>query len=224
MSNVKVTLAIGIALTVAVGAFVLTRSPPRVVRTNGVQVSATLAITQGEFAICQSNEVLPADVTAVRVSIVGFLGSDMQAVIYRGGRALTAGRHNPNWSGTSVTIPVEPLNRATSGVRLCVAFAPNSEVLQLFGQSTSAQNGAVSFPIKQLTSSAPSGAGTPLKGKLEVAYLASGRGSWWSRAATVATHMGLGHFIGGKWIVLLVIVLMAAVGVLTVRLTLREQP
>ena len=35
MSNVKVTLAIGIALTLVVGVVVLTRSPPRVVRVNG---------------------------------------------------------------------------------------------------------------------------------------------------------------------------------------------
>jgi hypothetical protein len=36
--------------------------------------------------------------------------------------------------------------------------------------------------------------------------------------------MGLGHFISGSWVALLTAALMAATGVLAVRLALREQP
>jgi len=224
MSNVKVTLAIGIALTIAVGAVVLTRSPPRVVRVNGTGPVGSLGVTQGELSICQANEVLPAGVSAIRISIVAFLGANLQAAAYHDGRIITAGRRNPDWSGTSATIPVKPVDRTTSHVTLCIAFAPNSELLQIFGLRESARNAASAFQSPRLSSRVPSGRKTLLRGRLQVTYLASGQHSWWSRASSVATRMGLGHFIGGKWVALLAALLMASVGILTVRLTLREQP
>jgi hypothetical protein len=224
MSNVKVTLAIGIALTFAVGALVLTRSPPRVVRINATGPIGSLGVTQHEFSVCQENEVLPAGVSAIRVSLVGFLGASLQVAAYHDGRIITEGRRNPDWSGTSPTIPVRPVAHATSHVKLCVAFAPNSELIQIFGLPESTRNAAVAFRSTALSPREPSGQGTLLKGKLQVAYLAGGRRSWWSRAVSVATHMGLGHFISGKWVALLTALLMTAVGILTVRLTLRAQP
>jgi hypothetical protein len=224
MSNVKVTLAVGIALIFAVGAFVLTRSPPRIVRVNSVEPLGSLGVTQGELAICQGNEVLPAGVSAIRISLVAFLGANLQAVIYHDGRILTEGRRNPDWSGTSPTIRIRPIAQTTPNVTLCIAFAPNSELLQIFGPSTSPRNSALAFESPKISPHEPSGPNTSLRGKLQVAYLASGRHSWWSSASSVATHMGLGHFISGKWVALFTALLMAAVGALTVRLTLREQP
>lgn len=64
----------------------------------------------------------------------------------------------------------------------------------------------------------------PLGGRVGVEYLAAGRGSWWSRLSSVAAHLGLGRAYSGAWIALLVAALMAAVGVLAVRLTARELP
>jgi hypothetical protein len=225
MSNVKVTLAIGIALTIAVGAFTLTHSPPRVVRINESRAIGSLGVTQSELAICQGNETLPAGVTAIRFSIVAFFGSNLQVVAYHNGRIVTEGSRGPDWSGTSATVPVKALNHATSHVNLCVAFTPNTQLLQLFGRPASARNTGVVFQSKKrLTATLPRTTLASLHGRLLVTYLASGRGSWWSRVATVATHMGLGHFISGKWVALLAAILMAAVSILTVRLTLREQP
>jgi hypothetical protein len=63
-----------------------------------------------------------------------------------------------------------------------------------------------------------------LRGRVQIEYLAPGSGSWWTRIGSVATHMGFGHFINGDAVALLALALMAAVGVLTVRLALREQP
>jgi hypothetical protein len=225
MSNVKVTLAIGIALIIAGGVLVLTQSPPRVARINGSGQLDSLGVTQGELSICQANEVLPANVSAIRVSLVAFLGAKLQAAIYHNGRIITEGSRNPDWSGTSPTIPVKPLAQATSHVELCVAFAPNSQLIQIFGLAVPAENAAaVAFQNPALSRHPPAGLSTLLRGKLQVTYLAAGRRSWWSRALSVATHMGLGHFIGGKWVALLAALLMATVTVLTVRLTLREQP
>jgi hypothetical protein len=224
MSSVRVTLAIGIALTVAVGAYVLTRSPPRVVRSNGSGALGSLGVTQGEFSICQGNEVLPAGVSAIRFSLIAFLGSNLQVAVYHDGQLIAEGTHNPDWSGTSPTVRITPVDRTTSNAELCVSFIPNSELLQIFGLQAPARDAAVAFQDKQITPRPPSGSSTPLRGKLFVSYLGPGRGSWWSRAGSVITRMGLGHFIGGKWVALLAALLMATVGVLTVRLTLREQP
>ena len=44
-----------------------------------------------------------------------------------------------------------------------------------------------------------------------VEYLRAGHGSWWSRASSVARHMGLGHAASGTWIVFLLIALMITI-------------
>jgi hypothetical protein len=64
--------------------------------------------------------------------------------------------------------------------------------------------------------------GGKLAGRMNVEYLSAGPGSWRSRVLTVARHMGLGRVFSGTWIVLLIAAMVAAVGVLAIRLTLRE--
>jgi hypothetical protein len=225
MSSVKVTLAIGTALTLVVGAIVLTHSPPRVLRASANTARFSLGVTQTELTICQGNEILPAGVTAIRVSIVAFIGSNLQVTAFHDGRVITEGSRSPDWSGSTATIPVKAVDQATSNVKLCVAFVPNSELLQIFGEPAGARETAVVLKGRHLTPKVPTGVPTkPLKGRLSIDYLGPGRESWFSRALSVATHMGFGHFIGGKWVALLAALLMAATGVLAVRLTLREQP
>jgi len=51
-----------------------------------------------------------------------------------------------------------------------------------------------------------------------------GGGSWWSRALSVARHMGIGHAISGTWVALLVAALVAALCALVIRLGWRELP
>ena len=131
----------------------------------------------------------------------------------------------PEEEGQGLTVRVKPLDHATSQVKLCIAFEPNSQLLQLFGRPASPRNTALAYRSKtKLTATAPSGQAAALNGRLRVAYLAAGRGSWWGRVSSVATDMGLGHFISGKWVALLAAALMAAVAALALRLTLREQP
>jgi hypothetical protein len=224
MSNVKITLAVGIALTIGVAALVLTGAPPRVARANGVTPTASLGVTQSELTICQPKETVPAGASAVRVSIVAFFGSQLTVVAYHEGQVLTSGHRNPDWSGASATVPIKPVDRTTSNVKVCVAFVPNSELLQIFGERARPQNTAVAFRSNESNAGIPGEEGTALNGRIMIQYLAPGRSSWWSSVATVATHMGLGHFIGGKSVALLALALMAAVGALTVRVALREQP
>ncbi len=216
--RVKVTLALGVALLAAVGAVALTRSPPRVVASDAVPVSGIVDHLRGDISVCQKGETLPADVSAVRLSMWAFFGWRMHVVVYGGSRPLTEGGRNAAWTSQSVTVPVRPLDRATPNAVLCFTIGPNSEPALILGRGTPKAEGA-----GVLTATRPGAALIEqLPGRVGVEYLASGRGSWWSRAASVAKAMGLGRSFSGTWIAFLVAVVMVAVGALAVRLTLRE--
>jgi hypothetical protein len=223
MSYVKVTLAVGIALTIAVGAVTLTHSPPRVVRVNEAEANVSLGVTQSEPAVCQANEVLPAGVSAIRLSIDAFFGAKVHLIAYHGSQIVTEGTRAPTWTGTSVTVPVKPVSHTTSHVELCFALAPNDQLVIIPGHAVPPRDAATALRSSRLAPNVPRSEELTLKGRVLVEYLTAGKGSWWSRARSVARHMGIGHFISGPWVALLAAALMAAVGILTVALTLREQ-
>lgn len=208
---VKVTLVVGVAILTAVCAFVLTRSPPRVVRA-GPKPSRLITALSGDGEACQTREVMPAGVTAVRLSIGAYVGARIHVAVYSGSRILTEGSRNPDWTGTSVTVPVTPLRESASNVSVCFDISPNNESLFLLGRQTAASEGL----------SLPDGETVP--GHLDIEYLGPGQGSWWTRLLPVARRMGLGRAFSGTWIVLLIAAMVAAVGVLAARLVLRELP
>ncbi len=210
-SDVKVTLGAGIALLAAVGAVTLTHAPTRVVREN-TRARVLVGETIGDAEVCQANEVLPAEVSAIRVSVGAYLGSRLRLTAFSGPRLLTEGTIGPTWTGTSATVPVKPLSRAASHVRLCIDIGPNSELIFFTGAAASAGE------------SAEYGRGALLGARVAVEYLAAGQGSWWSRILEVARHMGIGHALGGTWVVLLIAALVAAMGALAVGAVLRELP
>jgi hypothetical protein len=215
---VKVTLVAGIALIVAVGALTLTRSPPRVVgvgTTTDAGSMLPLARTLGDANVCQANEALPAGVSAIRLTLGAEYGSNVHVKAYSGSQVLTEGARGPEWTSGSVTVPVRLLSRAASHVTLCFDLSPNSEPIYFLGNKTPVSETAVMYAGTTHT-------GQPLDGRVGVEYLASGRGSWWSRILFVARHMGVGHALGGTWVTLLIAALMAGVGALAIRLTVRE--
>ncbi|HEV3322955.1 MAG TPA: hypothetical protein VG147_12310 [Solirubrobacteraceae bacterium] len=229
MRNVTVTLAVGIALLVLAVAVALTRAPPRVVRAVAQEYvgrgeHARLGLTVSDTAVCQANEVLPAGVSGIRLSLRAFYGAPVQVVVYSGSSVLANGRRGPDWTGQSVTVPVAPRDRASAGVRLCFAIGPNSEPVVILGDPTSGRETAVALASRSVTPVAATVKGVPLGGRVGVEYLAAGRGSWWSRLGSVAQHMGLGRAYSGAWIAFLVAALMVAAGVLAARLTARELP
>lgn len=205
------TLGVSIALMVAMVALTLTRSPPRVVRVSASS-NYTLATAANDIEVCQANEVLPAGVRAIRFAVGAYYGSRVRVRAYRGSRVLVEGRRGADWTGNSVTVPVTPLSHTTSHVNVCIEAGPNSELIYFSGSPASAQESAVSR------------GGLPLGGRVGIEYLAPGQGSWWSRILLVARHIGLGHVLSGTWVVLLIAALVAAAGLLAIRLTLRELP
>jgi hypothetical protein len=209
--DVKLTIAVSLALTVAVGALTLTRSPPRLVGARAVE-TAELASTVDKAAACQANEVLPRGVTAIRLTLETLFGSGVLVRAYSTSRLLTEGRRAAGWAGGSVTVPVVPLNHTVSHVKICFQLLGNSEPVGVVGVRTPPREAAVSR------------AGQRLSGRFGVEYLAAGRGSWWSRALSVARHIGIGHAFSGTWVALLIAALMAAVGALALRVAWRELP
>jgi hypothetical protein len=229
MKKVAITLAVGIVLIGAVSAAALTRSPPRVARVGvptGDTRAAPLGKVLGDIVICQPGETLPAGTSGVRIGMWAFYGAKMHVRVYSGSRILTEGSRGPNWTGTSVTVPVKPIAHGASGVTVCIGVGPNSQPLLLLGASApqGAGGSTVTLDVNSPTPAAAARSHAKLDGKIGIEYLSAGHGSWWSRISSVAAHMGLGRSYSGTWIAFLVAALMAAVGVLAVRLTLRVLP
>jgi hypothetical protein len=229
MTSAIAAFVTGAAIIVVVTAFALTQSPPRLVRIGAPGVKALspsgaslVGTAHGETTVCQSGEVLPAGISAIRVSIWAFYGAHVHVMAYSGSTLLTQGSRGPNWTGDSVTVPVRPLSHNIAGARVCIQIKPNTQVMQLLGPATKPQQAAVSL-ARGFSPAHPTPAGErAAPGRLAIEYLAAGHGSWWSRIPAVAQHLGLGRFYSGTWIVLLIAALMVIVGVLAVRLTLRE--
>lgn len=228
MRNVTVALTAGLALLAAVGAVTLTRSPPRVARVGvpgGDAHSALLANGASDFSVCQPDETLPAGVSGIRIALWAFYGANVHVRVYSGSQVLTEGSRGADWTSDSVTVPVKPLDRSTSGVTLCFGIGPNSQPILFLGSNAPAQEAAaIDTGGDAPTPAVAVSARELLRGRVGVEYLAAGTGSWWSRILTVARHMGLGRSYSGTWIALLVAALMLAVGALAIRLTLRELP
>jgi Predicted membrane protein (DUF2142) len=223
MKSAKITLAVGVALIAVVVAFTLTRSPPRVLQGSWHGSGTELGAPTGDAAVCEDNETLPAGTTAVRISMWAFVGARVRVVAYDGTRVLTEGSHGPDWTSTSVTVPVRAVRRTTSRARLCLAIGPNSEPILILGDNAQPAEAAVNLPANAPAPRSAS-AEEKLSGRMHVEYLGAGTGSWWSRIGSVAQHVGLGRAYSGTWIAALIAALMIAVGALALRLTLREPP
>lgn len=211
LRDVRATLGVGIVLVAVAVALTLTRAPPRVLRV-AAQPLEVLTFTTGDGETCQTGEVLPAGASAIRVSLGAYYGTRVGVKAYAGGRVLTEGTRGPDWTSGSVTVPIRSLSYTASDVKLCIAIGPNSEPIYLLGTPTP----------KRYAAFVPGG--SSVGGRVGVEYLAAGNGSWWSRILSVARHMGIGHALGGTWVVLLIAALVGSVGALAMWLAVRELP
>lgn len=223
------TFAVGFVAIAAAVALVLTQAPPRLLRIGypGVKaIGPTGATLRGEgagsFTLCQVGESLPAGASAIRVSLWGFYGAPVHVAAFKDGRPLTQGRRDAAWTSDSVTVPVRPVARPSSEVKLCVALGPNSQPIMVLGPPERGLQSAVLSESIAPSANITARHRRALGGRVVVEYLASGRRSWWSRLTAVAHHLGLGRTLSGSWIALLVAAMMAAACALAVRLALRE--
>jgi hypothetical protein len=205
---VRVALAVGLALLASAVVVVLSRSPLIVVGTNSVPAHPEVAYVEGGFSTCEIGGMLPQGTSAIRVSASANTGPRVTLKALSGPLLVTSGHRETGWGvDETVTVPVKRVPRTISDAKICLAFGPVIEELQI--------NGAV---VRTTTA----GGKTHSAVALRLEYLRPGHESWWSLASSVARHMGLGHAPSGTWVVLLLIALMITVAALAAHLVLRE--
>jgi hypothetical protein len=199
MRRVPVALAAGLVLIVAALVVVLSRAPLTLAGTNGVVANPKVAKTGGQVTICRNEGTLPANTSAIRVSLSANVGPKVTVRVQSGKTVVAEGSRPPGWGlAETVTTPVKPIPHAIRNVRICTRVGAAAETIEIKG--------------------------TIIKGvvALRVEYLRAGPSSWWSLASSVADHIGLGRSPTGTWIAWLAVALMLAIAGLTSRLLVQE--
>jgi hypothetical protein len=210
LRDVRVAVAAGLLVLAIALVIVLSQSPVALTGTNGVEAGEpAFASVPGAGHGCQGNETLPANTTAIRLSLSASSGPRVAVTVSSGGTVLAHGRSSSGWTGRAVTVPVAPLDRTVDHATVCFSFPGADEQVSFLGASAAPRAGTT--------------VGTHvLPGRLAVEYLRSGSSSWFSQISEVARRMGLGRAWAGTWVALLVAMLMASAGALAVWLTIRE--
>jgi hypothetical protein len=208
MPSLRVPLAIGLTLIVVAIAVVLSKAPMTVARTSGVAPESALQLIRTRTRICQGNEVLPRETSAIVAWLGADVGPRVSADVTVGGRVVTRGERGAGWTGRSVVIPVRQVAHSVTGATVCFALAPRNET-------------AIPRGLPSKTAVATSN-GKKLGGTMSIEYLQPGSHSWWSRASSIAYHVGLGRDPSGTWAVLVAVVLAAAVATIASGLAFRE--
>jgi hypothetical protein len=211
MPSVKIAFGAGLATTFLAIGIVLTQSPSIVLARNGVSATKAFGDPNAGVIICQGDERLPRNTTAIMLSVGAFTGPKLSLEVFAGPRSVTSGSLGSGWAGQTVTVPVRPVSHAVARVRICFESSP-------LGSERTEVKGAHS----KLRSSARTNFGKAVGGRVAITYLGAGHASWWTRISAVARRMGLGRAWSGTWITLLVAALMLIATALVARLALRE--
>jgi hypothetical protein len=198
VTRAKLALVGGLVLMVIAIVVTLSGSPLVVAHANGTVPNEAIVETASEAEACQGGEALPAGISAIRLTLSSVAGPRVSLTVLSGTRVLAAGAVGSGWTSGAVTVPVRPVARAVSHVRVCFRLGPTVETVAIYGSPT------------PTAVAARDGAGAPLPGRITVEYMRSARGTWWSAASGVARHIGLGRAPSGSWVALLLVVLMGA--------------
>jgi hypothetical protein len=188
-TRVMTTLVIGLAVIAALLARALLETPQMVIASNSVTVTGELAHFPARAVVCQAGEILPASTTALRMSLIAYVGPAVSVTVSHDDHVIARGHQEAGWVSGSLTLQLHPqIARATS-VDICLTRDPVAIPLGLFGSSS----------IRRLAARVN---GQPLSGRMRIEYLKRGPRSWLSLARHVVRRMGLGHFPSGGWIVI----------------------
>jgi hypothetical protein len=190
----RVALALSLLILILAIGVTLSRSPPTVARSNHVNTPTQFQTVTGPFAVCQGGEALPADVTAIRLSLDSVLGPQIKLRVLQGKRLLTQGQRGSGWTAADVTVPVKPLATGAAKVSVCFAFIAKDESVGLTGEQVTGARATRND-----------------SGVIRIEYLRSGDSSWWSLASSVADNMAFGHAWSGGWVAPALAVAMAAI-------------
>jgi hypothetical protein len=206
--RLKLVVGAGLILGAAAIAVTLAQSPITIARVNTAEHSL-VEVAHQQTSACQAGETLPRQTSAIRLRAYAFLGPRVEVQVLAHGRVIAHGERESGWTGGVVTVPVNRLAAARSGVEVCFTLLVRNEPVELVGEQT----------IGALAASSANG---PLAGRVRIEYLRPGSASWWSIAPEVARRMGLGRAAAGSWNGLLAIALTCALVGLCARLIIRE--
>lgn len=198
VTRAKLALVVGLALMAIAIVVTLSGSPLVVAHANGTVPNEAIVETSNAAEACQGGEVLPAGISAIRLTLSSVAGPRVSLSALSGTRVVAGGAVGSGWTSGAVTVPVRPVAHAISDVRICFRLGPTVETVAIDGSPTPA---AVAARDR---------AGAPLPGRITVEYMRSASGTWWSAASGVARRIGLGRAPSGTWIAVLLVVLMGA--------------
>lgn len=210
MTRASAVLAGGLGLVAIVTVVTLSGSPLVVADTNGTPAEEAFVEAGTGASICQSGEVLPAGISAIRLTLQAAVGPRVGVFVLSGTHVLVHGLAESGWTAGNVTAPLKALAHARSDVSVCFVLGPSAEPVLVGGSTTSVG------PVAKTST------GRMLSGRFTVEYMRSGSSSWWSMLRTVALHMGFGRAPSGSWIALLVALLMGSALVAGSWLAVRE--
>lgn len=207
---VAITLAVGFALITALLIGTLVQTPDEIIATNTTALATEVGLFSRPSTICQANERIPASTTALRVSLVAYIGPAVSVTVSHGGHLLATGHHDAGWVSGSLTLPLKPPVASPTDATICVTGASAALPVAIFGDGTPRDSAATIN-------------GELLPGRMRIEYLAPGHRSWLSLATDIARRLGLGHAPSGTWIVLPLAAMMALAVALGAWLLMREQ-
>jgi Predicted membrane protein (DUF2142) len=211
--RVPIALSAGLVLIAVAVTVSLSRSPLVLAGTNGVAPAGIVVTTGGGTEACQTREVLPAGTTTIRLWVGVNIGPEVKVGVGVGLHVITRGKREAGWTGAVVAVPVRPVRRTYSNVRVCFKFGPATEEIWLVGAHTNRREGGLIGAARRKPKAHEAGA--VLLRKMRIEYLRPGGGSWLARAQSIAQRMGLGRAPSGAWVALIPIALMLAAAVLT---------
>lgn len=211
----RTRLALGVALALVVGEFLLlmSGSASRISGTDHINPVGFYGTIQGGQELCQPTMELPKDAGGVRL-LAATYGHPLPALSVRfigPHGTLTSGRRAAGAPEGPITVALRHPHGPSVAGTLCVGVGPSPYPTVLGGDQFAP--GPESEQI----------AGKPQGGRIAVIWLRPGSESWWQLLPTLSRRFGLGKAsFFGTWTLLALALLLLGVWIGALRLLVRE--
>lgn len=210
--KVRVVLAVGVILTVAVFAWEMSGAAPRTAGSNHLSPVVLAASVPGEGVLCQPVGPLPRDAARVRMLVVNHGPPPTLGAVFTdaAGAIVAAGKAQAGALPGDVTIALHRTPGARPAANFCL-YVGGSTAIDLGGE-----RGPINPSSERVN-------GKPQAGDISLIYLRRGSETWWDLLPVLLRRFGLGKAsIFGTWTLPAVAALLLCVWVATVRLLARE--
>lgn len=206
--RIRITIAIGLALTVVAAGVALARSPLVRIGSDGTPLPTEVGATAVPATVCQGEETVPAGTTAIRVSMLSLMGPRVKLVAHSQGQVVTSGELGYGWTGSIVSIPVKRVVGTHPHTTICVSLAKRRQLVNLRGADTKISPAVIE-------------GSHVLTGRMRFDYMQPDSKSWFSLALPTARRIGL-NIGGGAGIVVIPLLLLLSVATLASWLLVRD--